>query len=302
MPLTPPASSLRAVPLDLIRPGPQQARRHFDAERLAELAESLRHSGVVQPVVLRSRGDGGYELLAGERRWRAAQVAGLDSIPALIRDDLPDDEAFVVGLIENLQRESLSPMETAQGLKRLCELHQLTHEAIGHRIGKSREYVSNFLRLLNLAPAVQRALDLGELSLGHAKILAGLQAADQLSRLSEIRRDGLTVRSPAPAPRRCKAASRPTGSDWSATSPTISAPPWWSTRTRRGGASCASAFTRWMRSTGCWRGSASVTLEHPVTRLIPNPEEYVVDKIGMAAPKARRDGPGSADDESVTSP
>jgi ParB family chromosome partitioning protein len=194
MPSTPSATVLRAVPLDLIRPGPQQARRHFDAERLAELAESLRHSGVVQPVVLRSCAGGGYELLAGERRWRAAQVAGLATIPALIRDDLPDDEAFVVGLIENLQRESLSPMETAQGLRRLCELHQLTHEAIGHRIGKSREYVSNFLRLLNLAPAVQRALDAGELSLGHAKILAGLSPTDQLARLGEIRRDGLTVR------------------------------------------------------------------------------------------------------------
>lgn len=194
MPLPAPASVLRQVPIDLIRPGPQQARRHFDAERLAELADSLRHSGVVQPVLLRTCDRGGYELLAGERRWRAAQVAGLSTIPALIRDDLPDEEAFVVGLIENLQRESLSPMETAQGLRQLCELHRLTHEAIGLRIGKSREYVSNFLRLLNLAPAVQQAIDAGDLSLGHAKILAGLHVPDQLSRLAEIRRDGLTVR------------------------------------------------------------------------------------------------------------
>ncbi len=188
-----PAAAQRTVPIDLIRPGQQQARRHFDAQALHELTESVRASGVVQPVVLRQLGRE-YELLAGERRWRAAQAAGLHEIPAVIRNDLSDDEAFVLGLVENLQRESLSPMETAHGLRRLAALHGLTHEEVGQRIGKSREYVSNFLRLLALAPAVQQAVDRGELSTGHAKALAGVPTQDQPAWLGECRVQGWSVR------------------------------------------------------------------------------------------------------------
>ena len=181
------------IPLDLIRPGSTQARRRFAPEALRELAESIRVSGVVQPIVLRSVGRH-YELLAGERRWRATQMAGLHEIPALIRNDLSDDEAQVLGLIENLQRESLSPMETADGLRRLGEAHGLTHEAIGGRIGKSRVYVTNFLRLLSLAAGVQRMIDDGLLSTGHGKVLAGL-THDQQQRWAEaVVRDGLSVR------------------------------------------------------------------------------------------------------------
>lgn len=168
----------RDIPLHRIRPGSNQARRHFDDTALEELAESLRCSGVVQPVILRSHDDH-YELLAGERRWRAAQRAGLDTIPALIRDDLDPVEAQVLGLVENLQRESLSPMETAHGLKRLADLLELTHEAVGRRIGKSRVYVTNFLRLLSLCDAVQALIDDGRLSMGHARALVGLDAAGQ---------------------------------------------------------------------------------------------------------------------------
>ena len=142
-------TTTRDVPIEQIRPGANQARRRFDEAALDELAESLRASGVIQPVVLRSIDDG-YELLAGERRWRAAQRAGMKRIPAIVRNDLDPVSAQVLGLVENLQRESLSPMETAQGLRRLADLLELTHEAIGHRIGKSRVYVSNFLRLLKL--------------------------------------------------------------------------------------------------------------------------------------------------------
>lgn len=185
---------LRHIDLDQIRPGRLQTRRSFDVDRLEELTESIRISGVVQPVVVRSCAEGGYELLAGERRWRAAQAAGLRAMPCVVRDDLGDDEAFVLGLIENLQRESLSPMDTAQGLRRLASRERLTHEAVGHRIGKSREYVSNFLRLLNLAAPVQRAVDSGAVSLGHAKILAGLPADEQAPWLSQILTKGLTVR------------------------------------------------------------------------------------------------------------
>lgn len=187
------AGAIEAVPIDLIRPGSQQARRYFDAEGLRELAESIRESGVVQPVVLRTR-VWGFELLAGERRWRAAQQAGLHEIPAILRDDLTDDEAFVLGLIENLQRESLSPMETAAGLKRLGEIHGMTHEEIGGRIGKSREYVTNYLRLLNLAQPVQTLVNEGHIAFGHAKVLAGLPLDQQMRWADEIIRLRLSVR------------------------------------------------------------------------------------------------------------
>lgn len=186
-------SEVREIPIDLIRPGSQQARRHFDPAALEELAASIRESGVVQPIVLRTR-VWGYELLAGERRWRAAQQAGLHEIPAIIRDDLSDAEAFVVGLVENLQRESLTPMETAAGLKRLGELFSLTHGEIGARVGKSREYVTNYLRLLHLVPDVGALVNEGHILLGHAKVLAGVPVDEQLRWADEIVRHKLSVR------------------------------------------------------------------------------------------------------------
>lgn len=172
-------TAIKQIPIDLIRPGTFQARRYFDPDALQQLAGSIRESGVVSPVVLRTRAGGGYELLAGERRWRATQLAGLHEIPAIVRDDLTDSEAFVVGLIENLQRESLTPIETAAGLKKLQELFSLTHEQMGERIGKSREYVTNYLRLLNLAAPVQALVNEGHLSMGHARVLAGLPVDEQ---------------------------------------------------------------------------------------------------------------------------
>lgn len=188
-----PPPQIKEIPIDLIRPGSQQARRTFEPEALNELAESIRESGIVQPIVLRTR-VWGYELLAGERRWRAAQIAGLEELPAVIRDDLSDTEAFVVGLIENLQRESLSPMETAAGLKRLSEVYELTHLDVGKKIGKSREYVTNYLRLLNLSPPVQALVNEGHLMLGHAKILAGTPIDEQIRWADEVIRGKLTVR------------------------------------------------------------------------------------------------------------
>lgn len=184
---------VRQIPVDLIRPGSTQARTHFDHDRLQELAESIAESGVVQPVVLRSLLHG-YELLAGERRWRASQLAGLHEIPAIIRDDLTESEAMVLGLIENLQRESLSPVDTATGLQELGELYGLTHEQIGERIGKSRVYVTNHLRLLKLAPSVQAQVNDGLISLGHAKVLAGLNVDEQPQRAHEIITQRLSVR------------------------------------------------------------------------------------------------------------
>jgi ParB family chromosome partitioning protein len=211
-----------SVPVDRIRPGSTQTRRRFDADALAELAESIRESGVVQPVVLRSVGRG-YELLAGERRWRAAQAAGLHEIPALVRDDLSDTEAFVLGLIENLQRESLSPIETADGLRRLSESFGLRHEDVGARIGKSRSYVTNHLRLLALAPPVQALVDEGRLSLGHAKVLAGLEVGRQLDWANLILREKLSVRAfeQRLAGRKPKRAVRHDG-DWQRLARTLS--------------------------------------------------------------------------------
>lgn len=184
---------IRQLAIDLIHPGTYQARRHFDPGALEELSASIAESGIVQPVVVRSDSQG-YELLAGERRWRAAQRAGLHEIPAIVRDDLDDREAHVLGLIENLQRESLAPMETARGLKDLSELFKLTHEATALRIGKSRAYVSNFLRLLNLDERVQALLDEGQLSTGHARVLAGLARAQQLPLAAESIRRRWSVR------------------------------------------------------------------------------------------------------------
>ncbi|MGB1558159.1 MAG: ParB/RepB/Spo0J family partition protein, partial [Oceanococcaceae bacterium] len=131
---------VRRIGVDQIQPGRAQMRRQFDWVAITGLADSIRQSGVIQPIVVRPLGEG-YELLAGERRWRAAQHAGLHDIPAVVRPDIDDDEALVLGLVENLQRESLSPMETAQGLKVLAEQLELTHGEAAERIGKSRVYV-----------------------------------------------------------------------------------------------------------------------------------------------------------------
>lgn len=185
---------VQRLPVDLIRPGSHQARRRFSEATLAELAHSVAESGVVQPVVVRSRGEAGYELLAGERRWRAAQQAGLHQIPAVVRDDLTDAEAAILGLIENLQRESLGAMETARGLDSLCTEHGLTHGAASERIGKSRAYVTNYLRLLRLTPQVQTHIDEGELSLGHAKVLAGIPEQEQPAMARHAIRRRLSVR------------------------------------------------------------------------------------------------------------
>lgn len=180
--------------LDLIRPGRAQMRRVFDSQALDDLAESIRSAGLIQPVVVRSLPEGGYELLAGERRWRAAQRAGWHEIAAIVRDDVDDQEAVVLGLIENLQRESLTPMETAYGLKELSERLKLTHAAAADRLGKSRVYVTNFLRLLNLCEAVQDMVNAGELSMGHARALATLPPVDQTRWAHETVRRQWSVR------------------------------------------------------------------------------------------------------------
>ncbi|MBS62944.1 ParB/RepB/Spo0J family partition protein [Salinisphaera sp.] len=198
------ADARRVVPIsiELIRPGASQARTVFENDGIDELAASIATSGVIQPVVVCGSHARGYELLAGERRWRAAQRAGLSELPAIVRNDLDAAQAAVLGLIENLQRESLGVMDTAHGLARLCEDHGLTHDAVARRIGKSRVYVTNYLRLRQLAAPVQRHLDAGELNLGHAKILAGLNETTQIALAREAAKKRMSVRQLEQAARR----------------------------------------------------------------------------------------------------
>jgi len=162
------------IAVDQIRPSRQQVRARFDAEPLSELADSIRSHGVLQPLLVRRHVDG-YELIAGERRWRAARMAGLTSVPAVVRNDTATDEQLVLGLIENLQRTDLNPIEEAHGLLKLTEELGLTHEEVAHRIGKNRVSVTQSLRLLTACPAVQSAVSAGAISAGHARALVALE-------------------------------------------------------------------------------------------------------------------------------
>jgi ParB family chromosome partitioning protein len=161
------------IAVDQIRPSHQQVRTRFDAEPLGELAESIRLHGVLQPLLVRRLHDG-YELIAGERRWRAARLAGLTAVPAVVRNDASNDEQLVLGLIENLQRSDLDPIEEARGLRRLTEEFGLTHEEVAQRIGKHRVSVTQSLRLLSGCPAVQSAVGAGVITAGHARALVAL--------------------------------------------------------------------------------------------------------------------------------
>src|SRR5256885_1768165 len=162
------------IAVDQIRPSRQQVRSRFEPEPLGELAESIRMHGVLQPLLVRPLGDG-YELIAGERRWRAARLAGLRSVPAVVRHDAGNDEQLVLGLIENLQRTDLDPIEEARGLRRLIEEFALTHEEVAQRLGKHRVSVTQSLRLLAGCAAVQSAVASGVITAGHARALVALE-------------------------------------------------------------------------------------------------------------------------------
>ncbi len=168
------------IAVDQIRPSRQQVRSRFDAEPLGELAESIRMHGVLQPLLVRRLADG-YELIAGERRWRAARLAGLNTVPAVVRSETGSDQQLVLGLIENLQRTDLDPIEEARGLRRLIEEFGLTHEDVAQRLGKHRVSVTQSLRLLGGCPAVQSAVAGGVISAGHARALLAIdgQAAQE---------------------------------------------------------------------------------------------------------------------------
>jgi ParB family chromosome partitioning protein len=184
--------SLGTVDTALIRPGRYQPRTHMDREALAELANSIRSQGLLQPVVVRPV-EGGYELIAGERRWRAAQMAGLKQLPAIVRE-VPDESAMVMALIENIQREDLNPIEEAAGVQRLIDEFRMTHEQAADAVGRSRSATTNLLRLLKLAKPVQDSLMRGAVEMGHARALLPLDPARQIEVANRIAAKDLSVR------------------------------------------------------------------------------------------------------------
>lgn len=183
----------REIAVDRLQPGAHQPRRHFDEEALAELASSIASQGVVQPIVVRAIGADRYEIVAGERRWRAAQRAGLQAIPAVVRT-LDDRGAMAVALVENIQRADLNPLEEAQALKRLLDECKLTHEQVAEAVGRSRAGVTNLLRLMELNEDVQTLVRESRLSLGHAKVLLGVEGPRQSSLAKLVADQQMSVR------------------------------------------------------------------------------------------------------------
>ena len=191
-PATPPGAP-STLKLDLLQPGRYQPRTRMDEGSLFELAESIKAQGVMQPVLVRPIGGGRYEIIAGERRMRAARLAGLDEVPVLVKD-VPDEAAAAMALIENIQREDLNPLEEAQGLKRLTSEFGLTHEQAAQAVGRSRSAASNLLRLLQLTEPVQQMLMAGDIDMGHARALLPLDGAQQILAAGQIVAKKLNVR------------------------------------------------------------------------------------------------------------
>ncbi len=186
-------AKLDTLPVDLIQRGKYQPRRDFNAESLQELADSIAAQGVVQPIVVRPISEDRYEIIAGERRWRAAQQAGLDEIPVVVRD-VPDQTAMAMALIENIQRDDLNPLEEANALHRLLNEFELTHQEVARAVGKSRTTVTNLLRLLDLNEDVKTYVDERRLEMGHARALLGLKGPEQSSAARQVVSRGLSVR------------------------------------------------------------------------------------------------------------
>jgi ParB family chromosome partitioning protein len=184
---------LLTLPVESLVPGKYQPRTRMDEAALAELADSIKAQGLMQPILARGVPGGRYEIIAGERRWRACQLAGLAEVPVLVRD-VPDAVALKMALIENIQRENLNPLEEAQGLQRLINEFEMTHQGVAESVGRSRVTVTNLLRLLNLAKPVQGRLMDGELDMGHARALLALSHAKQVEAAGEVSRRGLSVR------------------------------------------------------------------------------------------------------------
>ena len=187
------ASRPSTLKLTQLQAGKYQPRTRMDEGSLYELAESIKSQGIMQPILVRPVGAKGYEIIAGERRFRAAKLAGLDEVPVLVKE-VPDEAAAVMALIENIQREDLNPLEEAQGLQRLIKEFGLTHELAAQAVGRSRSAASNLLRLLNLAEPVQTMLMAGDLDMGHARALLALDRATQITAASQITARKMSVR------------------------------------------------------------------------------------------------------------
>lgn len=185
--------ALAALPLAQLQPGKYQPRTRMDEGALQELAASIRAQGLMQPILVRRVGDDAYEIIAGERRFRAARLAGLSEVPVLVRD-VPDEAAAAMALIENIQREDLNPLEEAQGIQRLLDEFDFTHERAAEAVGRSRSAVSNLLRLLNLAHPVQTMLLAGDLDMGHARALLAVDSATQITLANQVVNKRLSVR------------------------------------------------------------------------------------------------------------
>ena len=188
-----PRDALATLPVGRIRPGKYQPRTKMDQQALAELAASIRSQGLMQPLLVRPVDRERYELIAGERRWRAAQMAGLEEVPVLVRE-VPDEAALALSLIENIQRENLNPMEEAAGVQRLIDEFKMTHEQAADAVGRSRAATTNLLRLLRLARPVQEMVMEGALDMGHARALLALDGAQQIEAAHRIAAKGLSVR------------------------------------------------------------------------------------------------------------
>lgn len=185
---------LRMLPIDIVVRGQYQPRMEMDSQALEDLANSIREQGVVQPIMVRpQRSTGNYEIIAGERRWRATQLAELHEIPAIIKD-VSDQTAMCLGLIENIQREDLNPMDEARALSRLLQEFEMTHDAAADAVGKSRSSVSNFLRLLDLHIEVQKLLEAGKIEMGHGRAILGLELGNQAEVARKVVKQGLSVR------------------------------------------------------------------------------------------------------------
>ena len=190
---TQPMAEMAEVAIDEIEPNPLQPRQDFDEEALAELSASIAQLGVIQPITLKRTGDNRYIIISGERRWRASKMAGLDKLPAYIRE-VEDEDLHAMALVENIQRQDLNAIEIALGMQRLIDECGLTQEAMAEKVGKKRSTVSNYMRLLTLPSEVQFALKEGVITMGHAKAIAGLDQELQITALKKCVRKGMSVR------------------------------------------------------------------------------------------------------------
>ena len=184
---------MRDLNVTQLRPGKYQPRSHMDEASLNDLAASIKVQGIMQPILVRQVAGNGYEIIAGERRWRAAKLAGLSHVPVLVRS-VPDNAALAMALIENIQRENLNPLEEALGLQRLIDEFKMTHQVAAEAVGRSRSAASNLLRLLKLPKQVQKMLMENKLDMGHARALLSLEGAQQILLANKIAMEGLSVR------------------------------------------------------------------------------------------------------------